>query len=105
MGSIPNQGTKISHAMSQLSLHTTTAGSSNCTQKAHLPLLERSLRAAAKIPRATTKICKVKNSSLTKIFLLRKEQHCPVGWSAVKTMPRVSAAHCSCHWLHVATDL
>ena len=103
VGSIPNQGTKISHAMRQLSLHTTTVGSSICTQKAHPLLLGGSLRAAAKVPRATT--LQGQNSSLTKIFSFKKEQHCPVGWSAVKTVPRVSAVHCGCHCLLVATDL
>ena len=95
--SIPNQGTKISHATRQLSLHA----------QLHLesPPAARGESAAVKTPRATTEICKAKTSSSTKILLLKKEQHCPVGWSAVKTIPRVSAVHCGCHWLHVATAL
>ena len=68
MGLIPGRGTKIPHAMGQLSPHATTTKAACLTERhrvpqttepthsgVHMPQLERSPRAAMKIPGATTK--------------------------------------------------
>ena len=52
-GSIPGQGTKIPHAMGQLSPRAATT-EPTCSG-AHAPQLERSLRVATKSPHTTTK--------------------------------------------------
>ena len=59
--SIPGQGTKIPHAVGQLSLCAVTTEPAR--SGAHEPQLERSPHAATKSPRATTKTrCKKKKN-------------------------------------------
>ena len=53
VGSIPGQGTKIPHAMGQLSLRAVTAESMH--SRARMPQLERSPRATTKDPACCSK--------------------------------------------------
>ena len=105
MSSIPGQGTKISHALGQLSLLTATPEPVNCG--AHTPQPERSLQWRSRMPQprpAAAKCNKHINKQINKISqqsvlgiqntTLSKIEKMPLSWSLQSTGERQTILKC-----------